>query len=94
MTDDVQTGHASKTRTEFNNPDHTRHFDNIDVDMNTGNITREVRVKFKPEQLPETNSDSYPLRVKKKFQSSCHETNCLAQGFRDEGPRAKRRLWE
>ena len=38
--DGSQTEHPSKTRTEFNNHDHIRHFDKIDVDKSTGTITR------------------------------------------------------
>ena len=61
----TQTGLPSKTRIEFSNQDHIRHFDKINVDRSTDTITREVRVKCKPEQLPVSNSDAYPLRQKK-----------------------------
>ena len=65
ITHDAQTEHPSRTRTEFNNQDHIRHYDQINVDMSTSTITRDVRIKFEPVQSLVTYSDSYPLREKK-----------------------------
>ena len=89
ITDDSQTRHPSKTRTEFSNQDHTRPFDNIDVDVSIGTITREVRANW----ATFSNQQRFiSVLWREEFQSSCEEANCLAQRFRDESSRTERRL--